>query len=92
MQRSHPVAFIALIVSGMFVIGGAVLLLVSNQAPASFGWFAYQPMTNSLFMPGSLVVLTPSALMGAAVAVLGLLGLTAVSGYLLGRRARGEDS
>lgn len=91
MQRTRPALLVALILSSVLVSGGAVLLAVSSQATVSIGWFAYQPMSDSLFAPGGLVVLTQPAIVGAVVTVVGLIGLGAATGFALGRRVRADD-
>ncbi|MCD2444351.1 hypothetical protein LQ757_18885 [Agromyces sp. SYSU K20354] len=88
MQRMSGALLVALILLGVLVLCGALLVVVSSQASVSFGWFAYQPLSDSVFVPGSFVVLTQPAVVGAAVTVVGLIGLGAVAGYALGRRGR----
>ncbi|MFD4421914.1 hypothetical protein ACFWN7_10475 [Agromyces sp. NPDC058484] len=88
MQRMSGTVLVALILSGVLVVGGALLVVVSSQAPASFGWFAYQPLPDSVFVPGSFVVLAQTAVVGAAVTGGGLIGLGGVVGFALGRRSR----
>ena len=67
MQRMHAALLVALILSGVLVVGGAVLVAVSSQTTVSFGWFAYQPMFDSVFVPGGFVLaLSQPAVVGAA--------------------------
>jgi heme/copper-type cytochrome/quinol oxidase subunit 1 len=84
----HTALLVVLILSGVLVVGGVVLVAVSSQTPASFGWFAYQPMSGSLFAPGGFVVLTQPAIVGAFVAGVGVVGLSAATGFMVGRRVR----
>ena len=91
MQRLHPALLVTLILSGVLVASGAVLAAVSSQPTVSFGWFAYQPMSDSLFVPGGFVVLTQPAIVGAVVTVVGLIGLGAAMGFALGRRSRADE-
>lgn len=75
------------IISGLLVVGGVIVFVAASPAAtASFGWFAYQPIADATFYPGSLVVLTPLTAAGAGISVAGLVGLGVVAGFLLGRR------
>jgi hypothetical protein len=87
----HPSLLVVLTLSGVLVAGGAVLVAVSSQPTVSFGWFAYQPMSDSLFVPGGFVVLTQPAIVGAVFAVVGLIGLGAATGFALGRHSRADE-
>lgn len=88
MPRMHTALLVVLILSGVLVAGGVVLVAVSSQTPASFGWFAYQPMSDSLFVPGGFVVLTQPAIVGVVVTGVGVVGLSAATGFMVGRRVR----
>jgi heme/copper-type cytochrome/quinol oxidase subunit 1 len=80
---------IATIISGALLLGGVIMFLaVSPTGAASFGWFAYQPLAGATFFPGSLVVLTPPMAAATVVGTVGLVGLGAIAGYVLGRRHR----
>jgi len=85
----RPLLFV-LVASAALVVGGAVLILVARavQPVASFGWFAYQPLAGSAFMPGGAVLLTTTAVVGATLAALGFAALAGVVGFALGRRRR----
>lgn len=72
-----------LVIAGitLIVVGGAVLVL----APTSeFGWFAYAPLSDSVFSPG--VFLGRAQLWGAATLAVGLVTCSWAAGYLAGRR------
>jgi len=77
MQRMPARLLVALIFSGLLVVGGALLIFATPQASASFGWFAYQPLSDSVFIPGGFTVLTQP-----------VIGLGGVVGFALGRRSR----
>ncbi|WP_194396864.1 hypothetical protein [Microbacterium atlanticum] len=80
-------AVVIAIISGVLLLGGAIVLFASSAAEAaSFGWFAYQPLAGAVFFPGSLIVMTPLMTTAAAVGIIGLVGLGATAGYVLGRR------
>ena len=87
-MRRKPVGLvIASIVSGLLVLGGVALFIANSPtSTASFGWFAYQPLSGAAFFPGSLIVLTQPSAVGIAIGVAGLVGLGVIAGFLLGRR------
>ncbi|PZU38023.1 MAG: hypothetical protein DI573_10545 [Microbacterium sp.] len=77
------VALLSWIVAGAVTLTGAVAAVIGLATPvSSFGWFAYQPLTAEVVYPPGSLALTPVALIGLAVTVIGLLALA----FLLGRR------
>lgn len=89
MRRMSVGVATATITAGTLLLGGVVMFFaVSPTGTASFGWFAYQPLAGATFFPGSLVVLTPLMAVAATVGIVGLVGLGAITGYVLGRRHR----
>jgi hypothetical protein len=88
MQRMPASLLVALILAGVLVVTGALVILLAPQASASFGWFAYQPLSDAVFFPGGFIVLTQTAIVGGVLAIVGLIGLAAVVGFALGRRRR----
>lgn len=91
MQRMPASVIVALVLSALLVVAGLLLIVAAPQASASFGWFAYQPLSESVFIPGGFIVLTQPVIIGAAVGVLGLVGLGVVLGFVLGRRPRRSE-
>lgn len=91
MQQMPAPLLVALIHSGVLAVTGALVILLAPQASASFGWFAYQPLSDAVFVPGGFIVLTQAAIVGAVLAIVGLIGLAAVVGFALGRRRRGAE-
>ncbi|MDJ0325490.1 hypothetical protein QMG61_17150 [Cryobacterium sp. PH31-AA6] len=65
------------------VIGLVLLLVPSGQA--SFGWFAYAPLSNTTFSPIGLQ-LSPRSQIGIALFVVGLAVLAFGAGWMLGQR------
>ncbi|MBD5785882.1 hypothetical protein IF650_06775 [Cellulosimicrobium terreum] len=67
-------------------LGVALLVTAAWIAsrPASYGWFAYAPLSDTTFTPSGAYPPGQSALLAAGGAL--LLGL--VGGFVLGRRAR----
>ncbi|WP_146072866.1 hypothetical protein [Cryobacterium sp. Y62] len=70
------------------VIGFVLLLLPSG--PASFGWFAYAPLSNTTFFPpgGLLSVRTQ---IGIVLFIVGLVLLAFGAGWMLGQRQAGRQ-
>jgi len=96
MRRRVP-ALLAVLGSGL-VLAGVVVFAVANssRAPADFGWTAYTPLAEESAYRSSLVVSfddgwtvlwTGGHLLGALLAGLGLLVLTALGGWWFGRRS-----
>lgn len=82
MPRSTAVSLV-FISSGILIAGGAVLYLTATQASASFGWFAYQPL--SALTGAGLILMTPLAAVGIGIGVVGLIGLSLIVGIMIGR-------
>jgi hypothetical protein len=78
------------------VVGGVVLFVVGNQ-PADFGWTAYGPdaglpdayesRLQLSFVDGPAVLWTRTSALGAAIALLGLLVLAGLAGWVAGVRS-----
>jgi heme/copper-type cytochrome/quinol oxidase subunit 1 len=68
------------------ILGTAMLLLARSEA--SFGWFAYAPISNATFTPPGLVYLGSSARIGMALCAVGLVLLSFWTGYQMGRSRR----
>lgn len=70
-------------------IAGAALLLFDTPpyASASFGWFAYQPITMETFVLLGGVSLSLKGIIGLVVAALGVIGLSWLLGRVVRRRA-----
>lgn len=62
-------------------------LVAWSNANASFGWFAYAPLSNELFTGNGIALVTQGTQIGLAVAVVGLLVLAFWAGYRIGKRA-----
>lgn len=93
MSRFTRAQSIGLIVSALAIVGGIVTVFVTSlRGTASFGWFAYQPLANSIFYPGNMIILTGPMLFGVVVAGLGLLGLAFLIGLRRGAKGTGARS
>jgi heme/copper-type cytochrome/quinol oxidase subunit 1 len=78
----------------VLVIAGVLVFAAANRGPADFGWSSYAPLqeTDSAYLSSvtfsaGTVAWTGEHLLGAALAVVGLLVLTGTAAWLLGRRA-----
>ena len=93
MSRGLPWAVAVLGMSS--VVGGVVLFVVGNQ-PGDFGWTAYSPAPSEAyrstleltFDDGPAVLWTQTSVLGAGLAVLGLLLLAGLAGWAIGVRSR----
>ncbi|ACL41280.1 conserved hypothetical protein [Pseudarthrobacter chlorophenolicus A6] len=59
----------------------------NQQATASFGWFAYAPLSNDAFNGSGMTFVTQGTQIGLGIAVLGLLVLAFWAGFRSGRRS-----
>jgi len=76
------------------VVAGGLVFAAGDHGPLDFGWTSYTPLqeTQSAYLSAvtfadGTVVWTGQRVLGAALLALGLLLLTGVGGWLLGRRA-----
>ncbi|MBW9111929.1 hypothetical protein [Microbacterium ureisolvens] len=80
-------SIVAWTVAGIVIAAGAVVLIVGLLTPVTFGWFAYQPLADAMFVPGAGVFLSPVTIIGWVILTIGLLAVA----FLAGRRtARGR--
>lgn len=74
---------------GLLVLGliGMIVgvILLTRPTPASFGWTAYAPLTNTTYVPRFV---TGTFVLGALVLVLGLALTAGWVGFALGRRPK----
>ncbi len=86
------VAWAAAIV--LVLIGASILLaiLFSPVETASFGWFAYAPLSASTFVPDNAVLVPRTAIAGAVALTLGLTAAGVLTGWRLGKRAARPDA
>lgn len=68
------------------VLVGCIVAWNSN-ANASFGWFAYAPLSNEPFSGSGMAFVTQGTQIGLAIAVVGLLVLAFWAGFRTGRKA-----
>jgi heme/copper-type cytochrome/quinol oxidase subunit 1 len=67
--------------AGFLALTGVVVLIVGVLTPATYGWFAYQPLADASFTPGgSGVVLSRLTIIGSIVLTMGLIALAFLAG------------
>lgn len=86
MNRVPRPLLAVLVASAVLVVAGAVLMSISEFGAASFGWYSYAPLSDSVFDSQGLVLLPQLTVLGGAGAALGLIGLAAAAGWALGSR------
>lgn len=82
LRRRGPVLGSA--VALVLLVAGVVRFTTGRDA-ASFGWFAYAPVPDTVVLPWA-VVWTRRQALGAGLVVLALLTASGLAGYGLGRR------
>ena len=88
--QSTPKALLPLtvgILSLLGIIAGLLILLFSQTTTESFGWFAYAPLSNEVFLPG-MKILGDTQILGLIFLVVGLICAAFWAGIKVGRRAR----
>ncbi|MEN0128878.1 MAG: hypothetical protein AAGC49_05510 [Brevundimonas sp.] len=81
-RRTFPLWAVLALMAAFVAIGVGGWLLWRSTQPATFGWFAYAPLSETTYsMPHA-----SSQPLGIALLVVGTSGLSALAGYALGRR------
>ncbi len=80
------------IASVVVMMAGVVGIIVATPQTATFGWFAYAPLSGTAFSPDGAVVVGCGAIAGAAAVALGVAGLAFWAGFAVAvlRRHRAE--
>lgn len=82
------------VVAAVVIAVGAIVVTVGQLQPATVGWFAYQPLTSSAFVPfeGSAFVSRTSTI-GWVILVIGLTAVAFLAGWsIAGRRREASTS
>jgi hypothetical protein len=84
-------------VLGLVLVAGGVVLFVLGNQPADFGWSAYRPnpwppdayesRLQLSFDDGPAVLWTRTSALGAGIALVGLLVLAVLAGWVAGLRS-----
>lgn len=97
MSRDETVApggrriIVVTLVSGVLLLAGILLAILTPVTIASFGWFAYAPLSAATFVPG--LGMQPGFVIGLVLGALGLLGIGFGLGWLFAvRRGPGAAS
>lgn len=75
------------ILAALFLLAGILVFALGPREDASFGWFAYAPLGESMFMPG-MHFLTTAQLTGWLLLALAACAATFWAGLVAGRRSR----
>lgn len=92
--RSHPLASVVVLGVVLVLVGGAWFVGSDFGAagPATIGWFAYAPLSDTTFSGDGVVALSTSGRNALVLLGLGALLLSAAGGYVLGRRHAAHPS
>ncbi|WP_133962905.1 hypothetical protein [Rathayibacter sp. PhB151] len=71
--------------AGVLLVVIGIVVAATTPREVSFGWFAYAPLSETMFSPGTMVVI-PGLATAAALIVLGLLVLAFCAGWAVARR------
>ncbi|MEO7122625.1 MAG: hypothetical protein ABI400_05820 [Lacisediminihabitans sp.] len=81
---------VCIILGAIVTVAGAVLILIPSPT-ASFGWFAYVPLSDAVFTPAS-ALLAPVHQAGLLVGVIGALLLAFGVGWWFGQRTQATSN
>lgn len=84
MAISRPSRMIVVPVAGVvLMVVGVAGLAVSTPRSASFGWFAYAPLSGTVFSPDGALVVGWGAIAGAGAVALGLAVFAFWMGFIV---------
>jgi len=84
MAAKRPIRMILIPLAAVaVVIAGVVAIVIAAPQSASFGWFAYAPLSGTVFNPDGAMVVSWGAIAGAAAVALGLAGLAFWAGFTI---------
>jgi len=75
-------------VAATLTVAGAVITIIALATPVTFGWFAYQPLADSTFVPGDTIVVSRAVIPGVGLVIVGLIVLSFLAGRRSGIRSR----
>ncbi|UKA49164.1 hypothetical protein LFT48_17250 [Arthrobacter sp. FW305-123] len=84
-QPAPKAAAVVVPLLGLIAVIVGVIVAWTNQS-ASFGWFAYAPLSDKVFLADGAAMVSQGTQIGLAVTVLGLLVLAFWAGLAMGRR------
>jgi len=77
-------AWLLLVAGSVLVLASVTVLLLVPTPAASFGWFAYAPLSDTVVTPG-FVFLDPTCRWAVVVGVVGLIAASWAAGLLAGQ-------
>lgn len=84
-RRARKPAAVVVPLLGLIAVIVGLIVAWTNQS-TSFGWFAYAPLSDTVFMGNGGAMVSQGTQFGLAVTVLGLLVLAFWAGLAIGRR------
>ncbi|MFK0039619.1 hypothetical protein ACIQTW_07230 [Paenarthrobacter sp. NPDC090517] len=84
-QPSRRVSAVVVPLLGLIAVIVGLIVAWTNQS-TSFGWFAYAPLSETVFIGNGGAMVSQGTQIGLAVTVVGLLVLAFRAGLAIGRR------
>ncbi|MFJ6538623.1 hypothetical protein ACIQH5_20530 [Paenarthrobacter sp. NPDC091711] len=84
-QPARKPAAVVVPLLGLIAVIVGVIVAWTNQS-TDFGWFAYAPLSDTVFMGNGAAMVSQGTQIGLAVTVVGLLVLAFWAGLAVGRR------
>lgn len=85
MSRSMRIPLVVLLGGAVLIVVGVIAL--ATQQPVSFGWFGYSSGAEAPLMAAPMgAFLSPGAIAGLLLLVVGLTAAAFAAGWMLGRR------
>ncbi len=88
-HRRRKIGLIAWVCVGLVVLAVGVALILTTGGSASFGWFAYSPLSEATFSP-LFPLMTPQGQIGLTTGISGLLILSFAAGWAFGYKRRSD--
>jgi len=86
-QPARRVSAVVVPLLGLIAVIVGVTVAWTNQS-TNFGWFAYAPLSDTVFVGNGGAMVSQGTQLGLAVTVVGLLVLAFRAGLAIGRRSR----
>ena len=86
-QPARRVSAVVVPLLGLVAVIVGVIVAWTNQS-TNFGWFAYAPLSDTVFVGNGGAMVSQGTQLGLAVTVVGLLVLAFRAGLAIGRRSR----
>lgn len=74
------------LIGGVALLLGGSVAIAASPPSASFGWFAYQPLSQAVLLPAAAA--SPLGTAGVVAMVLGAAAIVFAAGLAVGRRLR----